>query len=81
MMQMYINKGLTHGTRTTYIRHQCRCPECRIANSEYLKKYRISSQSRGKNAKEYEYQKISRKALDWVILNHPDVYEELKKGI
>lgn len=77
---MYINRNLEHGKRTTYIREQCRCPECRKANSDYLKRYRrIASQK--EDAPLYEYQKIARDALDWVIANRPDVYKELTRGL
>jgi hypothetical protein len=50
-------------------------------NSAYLKKYRQSAKSRDDDKTEYEYQKISRAALDWIIVNRPDVYEKLKKGL
>jgi hypothetical protein len=78
---MYINRKLRHGIRTTYIKHGCRCKECTIVNSAYLKKYRQSAKSRDDDKTEYEYQKISRAALDWIIVNRPDVYENLKKGL
>lgn len=77
----YINKNLRHGVRTTYIKHGCRCPECRKANSIYLKKYRVDAGTRTDGTTHYEYQKIARMALDWIIQNEPDVYEELKKGL
>jgi hypothetical protein len=78
---MVIMKNVRHGIRTTYIKHGCRCKECVTANSTYLKKYRRDAQLRDENTSDYEYQKISRAALDWIILNQPDVYKKLKKGL
>lgn len=80
-MEYYINKKLRHGVRTTYIKHGCRCKECKSANSQYLKKYRTRAGSRPEDSQNYEYQKIARMALDWVIYNRPDIYEQLKKGL
>lgn len=78
---MYINKKFRHGVRTTYIKKGCRCPECRSANSAYLKKYRMKASTRPIDTPVYEFQKISRMALDWVIYNRPDIYEQLKQGL
>lgn len=77
----YINKNLRHGIRTTYIKHGCRCKECVSVNSAYLKKYRRDAASRDDETPDYEYQRISRAALDWIILNRPDIYKKLKKGV
>ena len=74
---MYINKELRHGHRTTYIKHLCRCVDCKKANSEYLKKYR----RKGTPETQYEYQKVARGALDWVINNRPDIYKQLTRGL
>jgi len=41
----------------------------------------MSAKSRDNETPDYEYQKISRAALDWIIVNRPDVYKKLKKGI
>lgn len=29
-----------HGTRTAYIRHKCRCADCTLANTVYMREYR-----------------------------------------
>jgi hypothetical protein len=75
------DKKLRHGIRTTYIKHGCRCNECCFANSAYLKNYRRKTSQGGNDSVGYEYQKISRAALDWIITNRPDVYETLKKRV
>lgn len=66
-----------HGIRATYVVDGCRCKPCSLANSEYLKKYRKERNAREETVPLYEYQKIARAALDWVIKNHPRVYKQL----
>lgn len=34
---MDINKEITHGLRSTYCKHACRCSECAQANNDYYK--------------------------------------------
>jgi len=29
-----------HGTRTEYVKHRCRCDECRAAEADYRRRYR-----------------------------------------
>lgn len=55
--------------------------DCKHANSQYLKRYRIQSVGRPVDSPNYEYQKIAKAALDWIISNRPDVYEELRNGL
>lgn len=31
---------MSHGRKSTYDRHKCRCNECRQANTEYMRTYR-----------------------------------------
>ena len=51
--------------------------DCKKANSAYLKKYR----RKGTPETQYEYQKVARGALDWIINNRPDVYKQLTRGL
>lgn len=30
---------MTHGTRATYLKKKCRCPDCTLANSLYMTMY------------------------------------------
>jgi hypothetical protein len=32
---LLMTAALKHGTRYTYVKHKCHCPECKEANSEY----------------------------------------------
>lgn len=76
-----VRKPTRHGVRTTYIKNGCRCKECVSANSAYLKNYRRKASSKSADTPEYEYQKIAKAAVEWIMVNRPDVYDELRKGI
>jgi hypothetical protein len=38
-------QSLTHGLRSTYVKHECRCKKCSKANSTYISKYRARRQA------------------------------------
>mgnify|MGYP003441980246 CR=1 FL=1 len=49
---------MTHGTRTAYVYHKCRCDECREANRLAQQQWRAANPDKGAAAAKRRYAKV-----------------------
>lgn len=68
---------MTHGTQTMYKNKKCRCDECRLANTQSVKEWRMQKRARARQMSRVR-SRMCQLSMVYVRENHPDVYKSIK---
>ena len=68
---------MKHG-RTMYQRHNCRCDECKRANTEAIAQWRAERKRQARKHSRVR-SRITQLSMVYIRENLPDVYEQIKK--
>lgn len=69
---------MNHGTQTMYKNKKCRCDECRKANTQSVKDWRMQRRARSRQISRVR-SRVTQLCMVYVRENLPDVYEQIKK--